>query len=57
MASKPNAERIFRVVAGILQRKYEVSIEYTLDCPKSPGHFFGSSCYEKATEIRKDQKV
>ena len=30
MASKPNAERIFKTLVRILERRYEVKIEYIL---------------------------
>lgn len=30
MASQPNAERVYQVIARIIERRYEVKIEYIL---------------------------
>ena len=34
----PNPERIFAVVASILERRYSVKIEYTLEKAKEANH-------------------
>lgn len=33
MASKPNAERVYQVIMRILERRYDVKIDYVLRPP------------------------
>lgn len=49
MATKPNAERVYQVITKILQRRYDINIEYVLESPGPSGHFFSDLCYENAT--------
>jgi hypothetical protein len=50
MASTPNAERVFRVLTKIIERRYDVKIEYILEDPGHSGRFLSRSCCENETK-------
>jgi hypothetical protein len=43
MASTPSPERVYSVINTILQRRYEVKIDYTLEKRPAPRPIFSSS--------------
>ena len=52
MASKPNVERVFQVLTRILERRYDVKIEYILETPGRSGPLFSEKSYENATQTK-----
>lgn len=44
MADKPNTDRIYGAIVSILERKYKVKINYSVDEGPPRGLFFSPSC-------------
>jgi hypothetical protein len=56
MAKAPNPERVYAVINTILQRKYEVKIEYALDKRPAPRPIFSTPVLRKSNN-NKNQGV
>jgi hypothetical protein len=50
MASTPNVARVFDVLVKIIERRYDVKIEYIVETPGQSGHFLSSASYENETK-------
>ena len=50
MAAKPNADRVYKVLMRIIERRYDIKIKYILEPAGLSGHFLSDSCCEKATK-------
>jgi hypothetical protein len=57
MAKAPSPERVYEVINTILQRRYDVKIEYTLEMRPAPRPIFSTPVLRKSNNNQNQKGV